>query len=131
MPWLHQKVAKSVAGTFSLAVFFPISWPVSTNPPGSPKTWDREMVARCGDNARAEPWKEAMSVLSMGLRHRLDQKISTNLLSEALHGRACEFVEPYVPLMKKHSAINKEKAACSLLRLFVKLLCCAQVLTRL
>eukprot|EP00439_Symbiodinium_sp_Y106_P042387 s3018_g5.t1 len=75
----------------------------------SPKTWDREMVAMCGENARAEPWKEAMSVLSMGLRHRLDQKISTNLLSEALHGRACEFVEPYVPLMKKHSAINKEK----------------------
>ena len=27
-------------------------------------------------------------------------------------GRACDFVEPYVPLMKKHSAINKEKAAC-------------------
>mmetsp|Transcript_26866 Transcript_26866/g.62994 ORF Transcript_26866/g.62994 Transcript_26866/m.62994 type:complete len:282 (+) Transcript_26866:41-886(+) len=46
----------------------------------SPKTWDREMVAMCGENARA-----------------------------ALHGRACEFVEPYVPLMKKHSAINKEK----------------------
>jgi len=48
----------------------------------SPKTWDAEMIQMCGENAKA-----------------------------ALRGRACDFVEPYVPLMKSRKMKENDKVS--------------------